>query len=406
MTAKQNENLPRKILVVDDDESITGAVKNGLEKYEITVDTASILDTAFYLFNQNRYDVVLVELEFAPLPGLALIQKWRRHENIDKRSTSIILLSGQKRSAEDASLISELGDAEVLVKPFSMIQLLPFLARGVVAKSRLAKFMEIKERVLDHYIKNQAFDTAAEFVKKRIKEFGPKGIDLLLELYEKAGRYEDALALTDSLISSNQGNIAMLNARGRFLMMLGRHGEALEYLEKADRLAPRNIERINQLATLYLHLKNPQESVRKMNQLIGLNPEDPDFKFELYGTLYDFGYDEEACEFGKQTSSPIEIVRHYNNKGVILSKDGRREEAMQDYLRAVKFYPKFKENYRIYYNMALACTSTKTRPSYEKALEYLQKCLELSPEFDKAQRTRDVVLKALNSSGAQTREVG
>ena len=34
---------------------------------------------------------------------------------------------------------------------------------------------------------------------------------------------------------------------------------------------------------------------------------------------------------------PMEIVRHYNNKGVMLSKDGKSDLAMTDYKRGVTF---------------------------------------------------------------------
>ena len=50
----------------------------------------------------------------------------------------------------------------------------------------------------------------------------------------------------------------------------------------------------------------------------------------------------------------------------------------------MKFYPKFKENFRIYYNMALAHIQLKTPDDLKKAEEYLKKTLELDPQFEKA----------------------
>ena len=66
------QNLPTKILIVDDDPAVAQGLDEPLSKYQIKVDKASNLETALYLFNTNRYDVCLVEVEFAPLPGLAL----------------------------------------------------------------------------------------------------------------------------------------------------------------------------------------------------------------------------------------------------------------------------------------------------------------------------------------------
>jgi tetratricopeptide (TPR) repeat protein len=147
-------------------------------------------------------------------------------------------------------------------------------------------------------------------------------------------------------------------------------------------------------------LKQPDASVAKFRELLALNPENPELKFEMFAKLYQHGFDDQAISFGKETAQPMEIVRHYNNKGVLLAKAGNMAEAVTEYKRALRFYPKFKQNYRIYFNIALAYTNEKNREAYVQAQEYLEKCLELQPEFDKAKNTLDVVRKALGQKKA------
>ena len=118
----------------------------------------------------------------------------------------------------------------------------------------------------------------------------------------------------------------------------------------------------------------------------------------MYSKLFNEGFDEHAVKFGKDTANPMEIVRHYNNKGVMLSKQDNREGAIAEYNRALQFYPKFKENYRIHYNIALALTNTKNRESFTKAREELLRCLKLSPNFEKAKNTLEIVERALNKN--------
>jgi tetratricopeptide (TPR) repeat protein len=178
-------------------------------------------------------------------------------------------------------------------------------------------------------------------------------------------------------------------------MRLGKFAEAKACLMKSDELAPQNIERLNEMATAFLHLKDPENSVKKFKEILDLSPENPDVKFEMFSKLYDFGYDEHAVKFGKETAKPMEIVRHYNNKGVMLSKDGKTNDAVSEYQRALKFFPQFKENYRIHFNIALAKLQTKTREGYEEAAVCLRKCLELEPTFDKAKKTLETIEKAL-----------
>ncbi len=391
-------NMPGKILIVDDDPSVAQGLDAPLAKYNVKVDKATTLDTAFYLFNNGRYDVVLIEIEFAFLPGLAMVQKWRNHETVDRRATAFIMLAGNKSSGNNEALIREMGDLEVIAKPFGVVQILPYLSRGLATRKRLLATQELKDKVLNYYEKTGDFAKAAEQVLKKIQELGPSGLSMLYDLYEKGGKYEEALAIIGPMSDKDPGNISLLNAKGRILMRLKRFDEAKTCLAKADEIAPQNIDRINELATSYLHLKDPDNSVKKFRELITLNPENPDAKFEMFSKLYDHGFDTHAIGLGKETTKPMEIVRHYNNKGVILSKESLADQALLEYQRALRFFPQFKENYRIYYNIALAKIQAKTKASYEEAHQNLLKCLELAPDFEKAKNTLAQLEKALKKS--------
>lgn len=389
------QNLPHKILLVDDDPSVASAIEEGMARYNVKIDKATTLETALYLFNTQRYDVVLIEIEFAPLAGLALVQKWRSHEIEEKRCCAFIMLSGNKSLGNNEALVRELGDLEVLNKPFAIVQVLPYLSRGMATKKRMLAFHELKSKVLNYYDKTKNFDKAAEQVKSRLQELGPKGLLLLYEVYERGSRFDDALAIVSPLLDRDPNNIALLNAKGRLLMRLGKFADAKAILVRADELAPQNIERLNEVAEAYIKLKDPDNSVKLFKQLLDLHPEKPDMKFDMYSKLYENGFDDHAIQFGKETSKPMEIVRHYNNKGVLMSKDGQKDQALVDYNRALRFFPQFKENYRIHFNIALAHMQTKTRASYEEAQKCLKRCLELSPEFEKAKNSLETVEKAL-----------
>ena len=119
-----DNNLPTKILIVDDDPSVGIALENAMARHKITVAKASDLETAIYKFNTERFEVVIIELEFGPLPGLALIQKWRAHEMMEKRNTGFIVAASSQRTAGQDNLAGELSDIETVVKPIKDIQLL------------------------------------------------------------------------------------------------------------------------------------------------------------------------------------------------------------------------------------------------------------------------------------------
>lgn len=379
-----DNNLPTKILIVDDDPSVGIALENAMARHKITVVKASDLETAIYKFNTERFEVVIIELEFGPLPGLALIQKWRAHEMMEKRNTGFIVAASSQRTAGQDNLAGELSDIETVVKPIKDIQLLSILAKALGNKRKSQLFAETKTRVIDPFLKQGQVQKAADKAAAMISEVGNKAERLLLDIYETSDRFKDCLDTAVKMLVPAPNDINLIGTAGRMHMKLGNFKDAKPYLEKADQLAPQNIERLNALASMYIQNKDPIKSVGVFKELIKLNPESPDYKFEAFKLLYDGGFDEQAISLGKDVAKPMEIVRHYNNKGVLLSKDGKVAEALLEYKRALMFYPKFKDNFRIYYNMALAHVSLKTPDDYAQAKTFFTKSLELDPTFDKA----------------------
>jgi tetratricopeptide (TPR) repeat protein len=377
-------NFPTKILVVDDDPAVGSGVEQALAKHKINVVKAVDLESALYQFNQNKFDVVIVELDFGPLPGLALIQKWRSHEIQDKRLTGFIVAASSQRTTAQDGLAREMSDIEIVTKPIREVQLLPLLSKALASKQRMVAFTDMKDRVIAPHIKAGHVDKAIEKAKQMIANLGDKARRMLIDIYENSSKYKDCLDSTLQMLETHSNDINLISTAGRMHMKLGNFAEAKPFLEKADQLAPQNIDRLNAMAAMYLQLKDPDKSVERFKELLKLNPEAPDYKFDVFKTLYDAGYDDHAVAFGKEVAQPMEIVRHYNNKGVLLAKEGKVAEALLEYQRSLKFYPKFKENFRIYYNMALAHIQLKTPDDLKKAEEYLKKTLELDPQFEKA----------------------
>lgn len=384
------------VLIVDDDPTVAQSLEPQMAKLNIQFHRANTLDSALYIFNQKRLDVVIVELDFGPLPGLALIQKWRQHEIYEKQLTGFIGLASSQKTPEQEALLKELGDIEITNKPINMALLPSLLSKANESKQRALQLNEIQFKLIDPLVKKGDFDKAIDNLKKKMDVLGPKGPPMLLDLYERANKMDDALRLATDMTQKEPNNITYLNIAGKTLLKMGRLKEARAFLERADQTAPGNIERINQMATMYLKLKEPEKSVEKFKELVILNPENPDAKFEMFSKLYDAGFDQQAIEFGKASTKPTEIVRHYNNKGVVLSKEGDTAKAIQEYERALKFYPKFKDNYRILYNVALAKIASKTPEAYIEALDCIKRCLDLEPEFEKGQTLKTTLEKIVS----------
>jgi tetratricopeptide (TPR) repeat protein len=206
--------------------------------------------------------------------------------------------------------------------------------------------------------------------------------------------FAEALQIADAVLGKKPDDIAVNNTKGRLLLKMGQTAKAREFLEKADKAAPMNIDRVKAMADMYLKLNDPNASVDKMKQLIALNPEQKDLKFDLFRDLETSGFIDHAIGLCKETTLPAEVVRHYNNKGVLLSKEGLNEKALEEYKASLKFYPSFKENYRIFFNIAIAEANQKTPESLQRAAIALDKCLELCPDFEKGQNLRLTIQQA------------
>lgn len=399
-------NLPEKILIVDSDPTTAGGLKEPLAKYGIKVVGATDIDTALYLFNQNRFDVVCIEMAFEAMPGLVLVQKWRNHEMPERRHTGFILLTGNRGDHDPGltRLVQELRDIEILAKPVTAIQLLPVLSRAKATKMRAIKYAELQQTALKLGESKDRLDKALGMIQKQLPELGVKGMEMMIDLYCKHDQFDPALALVNPLLEKDGNNVQLINKKGQILLKMGRHQEALQYLEKADVAAPDQLDRITSLASAYLADDKPDQAVNKMRQLINYHPEDEDLKFDMFAQLQNHGYNDHALKLCKETTTPIEVVRYYNNKGIALKNTGKIEQALEEYDRSLRYYPNFKENYRIHYNIALAQVSFKKVQSYKIALESLGECLRLEPKFVKAKNLKDQVEKALSSKGKKSQK--
>jgi tetratricopeptide (TPR) repeat protein len=131
-----------------------------------------------------------------------------------------------------------------------------------------------------------------------------------------------------------------------------------------------------------------------MREVIALSPEEPDLKFAMIRDLESYGFAEHALSLGRATTPPAEVVRYYNNRGVAMSKTGDPKGALREYHAALRFYPQFRDNYRIWFNIAIAEANQKTAASVRRAEAALAKCLEMAPEFEKARALERLLAKA------------
>jgi tetratricopeptide (TPR) repeat protein len=381
----QESDLPKKILIVDKDPNVATKIVDSFEKIGVQITIAQDFHTAKYRFDKEFYRVVLIAAKFEEHDALDLIQKWRGHEVVEKRHAGFIIMSQYQVSKEKMTLMEELSGVKILPKPLSFGDTLNVVKQCFAYGKDKVKKEKVHKQIVDQFEEGKLDIEGAIALtytsKDHLKDaFYPLVVDL--------HRVDESLVEAKNILKNAPRNamepLKMFNLKGEVHLMLGEHDEAKACFLKADQLAPRNVERISKLVDTFLELKQPDLAVARQKEILDMNKDDDDMKFDMFKKLEDYGYSEHAIEFCKEISNPLEVVKYFNNKGVSLSKTGNSMEAIKEYKRALQYFSKSKKNYILYYNIALSLLKTKNKKNLKPALESVEKSLKLKSDFEKA----------------------
>ncbi|AAU19979.1 response regulator transcription factor [Bacillus cereus] len=103
-----------RILIAEDDKEIRNLLKIYLERELYMVDTAINGDEALQLFNQNNYNLVILDLMMPKVDGIEVCRKLR-----DKTNVPILMLTAKDHEV-DKILGLSIGADDYITKPFSI----------------------------------------------------------------------------------------------------------------------------------------------------------------------------------------------------------------------------------------------------------------------------------------------
>ena len=172
-------NANVRILVVDDEPPIRKLLRVGLGSQGYAVSEAPNAKAAIELMDQEKPDLVLLDLGLPGMSGHELLRKWRD----DGLDIPVVILSSR---TDEAGIVQalELGADDYVTKPFGMNEL--------VARIRVAlrhKFQQQGEKPVF-----QSGDLSVDLVKRIVKVEGkeiklsPKEYDILRILVQHAGK--------------------------------------------------------------------------------------------------------------------------------------------------------------------------------------------------------------------------
>ncbi len=121
MNKKANKKVPRRILVVEDEEDIVGLLTFHLEKEGYQVQSAFDGTVALQLAFNNPPDLVILDIMLPEVDGLEVCRRLR--SNKLTAFVPVLMLSARKEEL-DKILGLELGADDYMVKPFGVRELI------------------------------------------------------------------------------------------------------------------------------------------------------------------------------------------------------------------------------------------------------------------------------------------
>ena len=131
-TAPGSDHARRRLLVVEDEQKVAEALREGLEGegYEVTVETTG--EAAFFRSNTETFDLILLDLGLPGRDGLDILRALRE----GRVDTPVLILTARDTIADRVSGLNT-GADDYLVKPFAFEELLARI-QAVVRRGRVS----------------------------------------------------------------------------------------------------------------------------------------------------------------------------------------------------------------------------------------------------------------------------
>ena len=173
-----------RILVVEDEQKVADALREGLEgeRYEVVVERTG--EGAFFRVNTETFDVILLDLPLPGRDGLEILRALRQ-----RRTETPVLVLTARDSLEDRVTGLDSGADDYLVKPFAFAELLARI-RALVRRGRVADAPRLSVGDLEMDLVTRKVTRAGRPVELTVREF---------ELLEFLMRYQGQVVSRETL---------------------------------------------------------------------------------------------------------------------------------------------------------------------------------------------------------------
>src|SRR6478736_4334426 len=180
-------NMSKKLLVVDDEQSISTLLQYNLQQAGFTVETAEDGEEGYNKALEGKPDLIVLDLMLPKMDGIEVCKKLRQQ----KVMTPILMLTA-KDDEFDKVLGLELGADDYMTKPFSPREVVARI-KAILRRSQIRSEESevVQTSSLDHLVISNLKiypEQYEAYYEETLLELTPKEFELLLYLAKNKGR--------------------------------------------------------------------------------------------------------------------------------------------------------------------------------------------------------------------------
>lgn len=380
-------NTGGKILVCTEDQAFFKAVRFALEQVG--------LDFRQHVTEVTDYDTAVTrltkEIEKRKLPTLVFLERKIGARSYVKPLKVLkefypekarVIVSSDEIGRGDIVLIFEVGADSLIIKPISVNAIIEKMAFAIKPNNELSVLFDRANELVE-----QGDLDGAERIAERVFEVKADSLAghiLLGDVATKRGNFEDA---RDHYLNAAKSERLYVKPLQRLVDLAKKTGDTeaqLEYLNRLEKLSPLNYERKIEIGEVYVQMddmEQAQNSFQEAKKVVkrvademvseslmrmakSVSDKDKDMALQ---------YMEEAIALRGESLGKDDLWM-FNERGIILRQQGRWEEAIDNYKKALKVVP---DDGGIHYNIGVAYAVGK---EHRKALQYYAKAIDVDKE--------------------------
>jgi DNA-binding response OmpR family regulator len=154
-----------KILVVEDEQKVANALREGLqgERYEVVVERSG--EGAFFRITTEQFDAILLDLTLPGRDGIAILKAMR-----DRGMKTPVLVLTARDTVQDRIIGLDSGADDYLIKPFAFAELLARI-RALVRRGRVTEAPRLAAGDLEVELITRKVTRSGQPIELTVREF-------------------------------------------------------------------------------------------------------------------------------------------------------------------------------------------------------------------------------------------